>query len=806
MTTDFSLMDIAGNFTGMGPAVPDESTGMMSTATTGAVVTPQVTEKKTGFVNPKLALKTEPVAPVADQAAYNASIAQQESGGNANIGFHNKNLSSAYGPYGMTTAAYADARKVNPSLPADITQASPEQQSQAQNAFTQQNAGYLKNYGIPVNESTLSAAHLLGAKGLKDYQDTGYLSPAAIKANGGEANLRNIVEARLGGQAGPASGAVQPAAPAPAAPVPTTAVSPEQAAPPPAPAEQAYTGGGLKTPGGQTQAQLQQEQGYHSVLNSNSQQEIGKLAFDMNTPKDVQRAALDKLQNTMAIEDGMRRAQTIASKLGENPTPQALNKAMNDKDTGSYFKVLMYQALGWTSKAKQELNKIDPEVTYTGITMPDGQNYNVKYNKDTGQVMTAWDSQGQMITDTAKLGEIAAGGVNPATAKSFLMPQTAGSPVTKTVNGQVINGIQIYDPVRKAFYVQYGNQRDMNPQGWTSASQNVEQQETLARMRGGVKIETLRSELTERIRAKPVEEANKIITEHNTKYADNIPLQQYTPGGPTLQAKPQAAPTAVAPQGGAAVAPVVPGTPAATGQVPAAPAPAPAPAVSGGRRPGESIKDYEDRLALEQSTKKISTEAPAKAEAEGRKKLVDESTKILTQIPDLNKFTKDITRAETILDSGNHNIGPYASVILGSGPIAQAIGGNLPIPTKDSINTNQIMATVQRIATDGIKVLGSNPSTKDLEFWVKNKPNETSSPDYVKQWLADAKENIQNRIEFHKGVVKNKGVIPGTESTPETVTPTAPATPAINQPAPGTRKTIPGRGTFEFDGKGWKPV
>jgi hypothetical protein len=30
--------------------------------------------------------------------------------------------------------------------------------------------------------------------------------------------------------------------------------------------------------------------------------------------------------------------------------------------------------------------------------------------------------------------------------------------------------------------------------------------------------------------------------------------------------------------------------------------------------------------------------------------------------------------------------------------------------------------------------------------------------------------------------------------------------PAAGGPTAGTRKTIPGRGTFEFDGKGWKPV
>ena len=30
--------------------------------------------------------------------------------------------------------------------------------------------------------------------------------------------------------------------------------------------------------------------------------------------------------------------------------------------------------------------------------------------------------------------------------------------------------------------------------------------------------------------------------------------------------------------------------------------------------------------------------------------------------------------------------------------------------------------------------------------------------------------------------------------------------PADNAIKPGTRKTIPGKGTFEFDGKGWKAV
>lgn len=149
-----------------------------------------------------------PVAPAMDQTAYNQRIAQMESGGRPNIGFHSP-ASSAYGQFGITNAAYQDARRRNPNLPADITQATPEQQAQAQTAFTQANAGYLQNFGVPVNENTLAAAHFLGAKGLADFMKTGYISPQAAAANGGEENVRRIVQQRLGGQVAPASGAQQ---------------------------------------------------------------------------------------------------------------------------------------------------------------------------------------------------------------------------------------------------------------------------------------------------------------------------------------------------------------------------------------------------------------------------------------------------------------------------------------------------------------------------------------------------------------------------------------------------------------------
>lgn len=578
MSYDYSLMDAMGNYTGgsVDPfATPDNST----TATTQVAQTAPAFAPQPARVNGiPSKYRTGPVS-----ADYNANIAQQESGGRADIGFHNKEKSSAYGPYGMTTAAYQDARKVNPTLPEDITQATPEQLTAGQDAYTQQNAKYLTNYGIEPTANTLGAAHFLGAKGLSDYMKTGYISPQAAAANGGEENVRKIVNARLGGQAAPASGAAQPAAPqtqtainpetgetyqqlvptAEAAPAP---ISPEQAAPAPAPAEQPYTGAGL-TISGKTQADLERDRQHTSILNSNSQEILSKLAFDPNTPRDVASAAFDKLHGTMAVQTGMDRAKQKMAELGTSPNPQALTKAMNDKETGSYLKVLLFQALGWTGKAQQELDKIMPSVTYSGVTLPTGENYNVKYNKTTGEAIAAWDSQGQPVTDKATLGAIAAGGVNPATAKSYLMPQTSGSPVTKTIDGKIVNGIQIYDPVRKSFYVQYGNQRDNSPEGWTSAAQNVEQQALLGKQKAQIDLMKKFEGANIDAKFKYIEDTNKELV---SKFGPNAPL--ITPADVGLKAiqAPGAQPAgAVAPVGGVQAAPVVPGTPAATGVVPA---------------------------------------------------------------------------------------------------------------------------------------------------------------------------------------------------------------------------------------------
>jgi len=294
-----------------------------------------------------------PVAPQGfDQAAYNASIQQQESGANPNIGYHNKAASSAYGPYGITQGAWQDARRANPNLPQDITQATPEQMQAAQNAVTNNNARYLANYGIEVTPQTLQAAHFLGAKGLSDYLKTGYISPAAAAANGGEANVRRIVDQRLGGQAAAASGAAQ--AQGPVAPAEPTA---EQPAAQPADQYSLATGTsglGLKTeqPAATVSSQPYIEQ-YQTA--QDNPEALMKLGLDETAPAWMR----DRARNRAADLITQNREMEAAKQKLATASETDLARYLREKTTGgSWLKAVFFAAIGAKQLAQEEGAKL----------------------------------------------------------------------------------------------------------------------------------------------------------------------------------------------------------------------------------------------------------------------------------------------------------------------------------------------------------------------------------------------------------------------------------------------------------------
>lgn len=351
-----------------------------------------------------------PVAP----DDYNANIARQESGNNPNIGYHDRSKGTASGMYGMTDAGYADARKLDPNLPADRLQSTPEQQTAAQNAYTQQNAKYLQNYGIEPNQNTLAAAHFLGAKGLSDYLKTGYVSDAAAKANGGIENVKRIVNQRLGGQGGPASGAanlaqgeqggmptkkpqLQPVDPnaqvsaeqlqanTPGAAVsnadkqavqPVGPVSPEQAQQQEGPKPNSYDEFG--TPGySEARAQLDKHVDAYTTA-QNDPNALMALSANKDVPDWMQERSRNRAADIITQQREMKNAQ---EKLAE-ASPTDLAKYMREKSTGgSWIKAIFYASIGAKSLAQAEGAKLGIG-TEKIVTDADGKAHIVKVSSN----------------------------------------------------------------------------------------------------------------------------------------------------------------------------------------------------------------------------------------------------------------------------------------------------------------------------------------------------------------------------------------------------------------------------------------
>jgi soluble lytic murein transglycosylase len=138
--------------------------------------------------------------------------------------------------------------------------------------------------------------------------------------------------------------------------------------------------------------------------------------------------------------------------------------------------------------------------------------------------------------------------------------------------------------------------------------------------------------------------------------------------------------------------------------------------------------------------------AQQQRQAQGQKDIVTEAAKQVAASADTQNMLKDINKVTGLLDSGNHNIGSIGSTIVGRGRIAQALGeiGE----TDDAANTRTIMDTVTKLAADGLKALGSNPSTVDLEFWTKYKPDATSNPKFVRDWIQSRSDDLKRRLGY----------------------------------------------------------
>ncbi len=124
----------------------------------------------------------------------------------------------------------------------------------------------------------------------------------------------------------------------------------------------------------------------------------------------------------------------------------------------------------------------------------------------------------------------------------------------------------------------------------------------------------------------------------------------------------------------------------------------------------------------------------------------------------------------------------------------QWVGRNNPNPTVASQNTKDVQSAIDTIVQKMAKDLGANPSDRDLQFLMNNKPDVTKdNPARVRNWLDSAAKKISAGGQTTEAL----GAAAGIKNMPKPVSaPSEPASPQVTKVVNGV--------TYVYDGKGWK--
>jgi hypothetical protein len=486
------------------------------------------------------------VAPVAqvspDQAAYTR---QQESGGRRDIGYHfpadaqGKRQSTAFGPYGITDAAYKDIVRQDPSLNKPITEWTQEEHDRGYNTLVGRNQARLTQLGIEPSAGALQLSHLLGPDGAARFLKTGQVSEAAAAANGGAERLKQIAQGRFANAPAASSGA---------------AVRPPQAQPEEGVA--VATGQGIQgTPSivgpvspEQVNQQAQQfaEQFKQYTPAPNSFDEFGTPMFsqaqaDLDNNLNAYQAAqgnpeaLFKVQGPDWLKQRSRNeaadliiqqredelAQKKAAELDENK----IAKLMSDrKGEGSRLKGMVYAAFGLKDLANEELYKLG--IGTDKVDTINNEPVIVKVAANGKAINGINVVTGKELT-TREIAQYNAD--NPlATGGKGYKPEVSGTGYVKTdAEGNVIaRGVRVTDTSggKTKTYIESGGKKYNINSGWQPESIST----ATAKAEAGKKVSLAWDPI---IKAATVNAEE--LTKENRKYGTNFAIVGYgAPGTP----------------------------------------------------------------------------------------------------------------------------------------------------------------------------------------------------------------------------------------------------------------------------------
>lgn len=487
--------------------------------------------------------------------------------------------------------------------------------------------------------------------------------------------------------------------------LPPGSVSPQQLAQRPAPAFQGQTNefGGMEEPArqsmyslgtGQPQQGLRAPQPTPAMVPDTSMYIQQYVGMQDDPQKLIQYGFNETVPEPLRNRAKNRAAELIQQQQGQQEAQQRLStmteselaKAMREKTTGgSYLKAALFGLLGMEQSAMAEAAKLG--IGKETMTQINGQPAMIKVAANGTPISGYNATTGKKLTP-----EELVIGVQYGTAQKGAQTHTGKMQDMKT--GEVYyerttpQGIELVDNNGKKYT---GPSNNLRPFGIGSDIQTKNQIQV--------------NELTNKLAfAGPTERA-KIVAENEAKYG---------PLDPAVRAQALGTVTGTVPT----QATQAPGTQPALDRPGTVPAPAPG--------------------AL--------TVAEREAQQGAKKEIITEAAKEVAKSADTQNMLNSINKITGLLDSGEHNVGSVLSGAVGRGPIAQAIGSQFE--TTDAKNTKTILDTVNKLAADGLKALGSNPSTVDLEFWTRYKPDGSSDPQFVKEWIQSRSEDLKRRLGF----------------------------------------------------------
>lgn len=477
-------------------------------------------------------------------------------------------------------------------------------------------------------------------------------------------------------------------------------------------------------------------------LAQNDPKELMKIKDDPRAPQWAKIIAGETGYNNMANDVESRRARERFTSEVEKGNFSALAREMSkSSDEGSWFKYIAAGILGSERLARAEAVKLGIGAEWKSSMMGDNPSMirlradglpMEGYNTKTGEKLNAEElAQAAAYYQSVK-GAQAGSTVfrDPGTGKTLSKVDTPQGPIYYDKTGTRVI------PKGEPFPLNTGSNLDL---------QNQLQIQNIRNRISGLKAEE---------RIKTIESVNK------TRMAEGLPLFSYaeigidSTGNLLGVGAPAAAPQSqqqqqqqqqTQPQQRPAAAPAAAPAPAMT--TAAQPSAAPQP------RPGESTAAFQRRM---------------EAQGGAQKEIAGEAGKVVAASQETQNLINKIDNTIVpIIDSGKHNIGPAMSALQGRGPVAQAIGGQFE--TEDARNTRNVMETIDMLAIEGLKSLGANPSTRDLEFYTKNKPQANSDPEFVKSWIQSRSAALKRKLGYAGGQVEAggaAGVAPPVQNKP----------------------------------------